>query len=243
MNVWRKAMSANPGNGQTQEDSLPPGVILFFNLIILTALAVLFGRKIPQGCVSSIGVGLSLAIVTLELFHLTWRYLGDSLLNLVIPIGPLKIPIEPLAALFEQLHPRPLHAYVLWTQAFIFLVVAGLLWFPVSSPFSKSDQVPDIRNFLVHYTDSRAETHLPGGLLQIANDMSVLVEVETLAQPDISCTWAATRGSLLPAGRCATQYSTPVGGNRDTLTVLVQSPCKAYQAFAGLHIEIVQTEP
>ncbi|MBI1882545.1 MAG: hypothetical protein HYR94_30595 [Chloroflexi bacterium] len=173
------------------------------------------------------------------MFHLTWRYLGEALLSLVIPIGPLEIPIGQLAALFERLHPRALPSYFLWMQALIFFLVAGFLWSPWS-PLSNPEPVPSIQNFLVHHTDDDVETYALGSLLQIERDASVLVEAKVPNQPDISCIWSATKGTLLPATGCAVQYSTPVEGNWDTLTILVQTPCKTYQAFAGLNIKIGQ---
>lgn len=232
-------MSTNSSNHQAQEDSLTLWVILFFNLVVLIVLAILFGREIPSGCVSYVGVGLSSAIVALELFHLIWRHLGNSLLGLVIPIGRLEIPIRPFATLFEQLHPRMVPNCILWIQAFAFFVFAGLLWCPALSPFS-SDQVPDIQQFLVHHTDGHIERYAPGSLLSIEKDTMVLVEAKTSTRPGISCAWSTTAGTLLPVGGCATRYSTSMEENRDTLAVLIKSPCRVYQAFAGLHIEILQ---
>ena len=235
-------MSANSGNRQAQADSLPLWGVLFFNLAILIALAVLCGLKVSSKCVSSTGVGLSLAIVALELFHLTWRYLGQALLQLAIHIGPVEIQIGQFAALFEQLHPRSVPDWILGIQALVLFVIAGILWFPASSPFS-SDQVPVIQYFLVHYTNSETERYAPGSLLQIAKGTMVLVEAETSGQPGISCAWSTTNGFLLPVGKCATQYSTPIEGNRDTLAVSAKSPCKTYLTFAGLHIEVLEDEP
>lgn len=217
---------------------LPPPVMLFFNLVGLGALAFFSGLYMPSRCVSPIGVGLSLAIVELELIHLIWRYLGETLLSLVISIASLKIPIGQLAAFFERLHPRALPGYFLWTQAIVFFVIAGFVWFPPWSPFSNPEAAPSIRNFLVHPTGGQVETYALGSLLQIERDTSVLVEARVSDQPDISCVWSTTMGTLLPATGCATQYSPPIEGNRDTLTIRVQSPCKTYQAFAGLNIEI-----
>jgi hypothetical protein len=213
-------------------------IVLFFNLVGLVALAVFFGINIPSRCVSPVGVGLSLAIVALELFHLTWRYLGETLLSLVIRIESLEIPIGQLAAFFERLHPRDLRDDFLWTQALFFFVIAGFLWFSPWSPFSNPEPAPNIQNFLVRHTGGDVETYALSGLLQLERDTNVLVEARVSDQPDISCIWSTTKGTLLPATGCAVQYSTPVEGNRDTLTILVQSPCKKYQAFASLNIEI-----
>ncbi len=236
-------MSTNSGNRQAQVGNLSPWIILFFNLVILMTVGLLFGSRIPSGCVSSAGVGFSAAIVTLELFHLTWRFLRDSLpADLAIQIGPIKIPIGPLARLLDRLHPWTLSDPVLLIQAFAFFMIAGILWFPASSPFS-TDYVPTIQDFLVHHTDGQTHHYPPGDLLQIKKATMVLVEARTSAQPGISCAWSTTEGNLLPAGGCATQYSTSITGNRDTLAVLVKSPCKAYQTFAGLHIEIVEDKP
>lgn len=223
----------------TEGYGLSPAVLLFFNLVVLIALTFFFEREFSSQCVPTVVVGFSAAIVTLELFHLTWRYLGNTLSNLVISIGSIKIPLGQLAALFELLHPRAVNVYVLWAQAFIFLTISGVLWSPALSPFS-SDQVPDIQYFLVHHADGHIERYAPGSLLPIEKDTMVLVEVQTSTRPGISCAWSTTAGTLLPARGCATRYSTSMEENRDTLAVVVKSPCRVYQAFAGLHIEILQ---
>lgn len=221
--------------------SPPILVILFFNLALLVLLAILFGHYIILECVSPMGVGISLALITLEFFHLVCRYLADT------HMGSVKIGIfefEQLGKHLIKLHPprKMLPDRVLWPQALVIILVAALFGVPVTSPFRNSEPAPDVQSFLVH-TDDHSETYAPDDLLQIAKDSTIHVEARTLDQSNISCTWSSYMGTLLPMEGCAIKYSPSVEWERDILSVQVKSPCGAYQKFANLHIEIVQAEP
>ncbi len=221
-------------------DNLSPFIIAFFNLVIFVGLAVVFGQNIPLECVSSFGIGVSAGLVTLGLFHLIWRYLGEMLMHIDIQIGSHKVRIGQFAKLFESLHLRVLPDFILWGQFSVFLVLAAVLWFPSTSPFTHLDTVPNIQEFLVYHTPNHPETYGPGDLLPIPRGTGVHIEARAIAQPNISCAWSTTRGSLFPEKGCATQYSTPIEGNRDTLTVEIRSPCKTYRISTNLHIGIIQ---
>lgn len=236
-------MSVSPGNSQIREGDLPLRIILFFNLLILVALTLFFRHNVSWRCVSPIGIGLSLGLVALELIHLTWRYLGKTLLNLVIPIGSLNIPIGQLGGLIERLHPRMLRDRVLWAQALIFLLIAMVLGYPASSPFHNQDQLPMFENFLVR-TDNNVEGYVSGSVLRIAKNIGVVYfEVKILDQSDVSCDWSADTGTVLQPKGCETQYAPPNEESLDLVTVNVYSPCKGSKRIEHLTIEIVGIGP
>lgn len=109
------------------------------------------------------------------------------------------------------------------------VVIALFLWIPETPPI--------VQEFLVHYADGLTETFAVGDLVDISPYTQVLVEA-VVDQAYVSCTWSAVKGTQLPAKGCATQYSPPLEGDQDALSVLVQPPFRKWQTFAGLHIKV-----
>jgi len=226
---------------------LPPRVMLFFNVVVVIILTLMLRRLVSASlpCASPLARAPSLAVILLMLFHLSWRHL-----NPVIKAsgGTVKLvwgafPIQVFAALSDALHPWILSDLALWGVAIVLSLAVGLVGLSHFSPFRIQEPPPIIQHFLVHYPDGRTGTFAAGDLVEIPAYTQALVEAVVSGQADVLCTWAVVKGRQIPAKGCATLYSPPLEGSRDTLSVLAQSPCKTWQAFAGLHIDSVQVEP
>jgi hypothetical protein len=152
-------------------------------------------------------------------------------------------PIQVFAALSDALHPWILSDLALGGLAIVLSLAVGLVGLSRFSPLRIQEPPPIIQHFLVHYHDSHTETFAAGDLVEIPAYTQALVEAVVSGQADVLCTWAVVKGGQAPAKGCTTLYSPPLEGNRDALSVLAQSPCKTRQAFAGLHINVVQAEP
>lgn len=226
---------------------LSPWVMLFFNLVAVIILALILGPLVSVSlpCVSPLASAPSLAVILLVLFNLFWRYLNPviKVSGGTVKVAWVAFPIKVLASLSDALHPWIISNPVLWVLAIVLFLAAGLVGVGPFSLFPVQESTPIIQDFLVHYADSQTETFAAGDLVEIPAYTQALVEAVVSGQADVSCTWSAVKGTQLPQKRCATIYSPPFEGNQDALSVLAQSPCKTWQAFAGLHINVVQVQP
>ncbi len=226
---------------------LPPLVTLLFNLVVVVVLARILAPPVSVSlpCVSPLASASSLAVILLLLFQSVWRYLGPAIREVSdsVEVGPLTVPISVLTALADALHLWILSDLALWVLAIVLSLAVGLVGLSPFSPFPIHESPPIIQNFLVHYADNHTETFAAGDLVEIPAYTQALVKAVVSGQADVLCTWPVVKGTQLPAEGCATLYSPPLEGNRDALSVLAQSPCKTWQAFAGLHIKVVQVEP
>jgi hypothetical protein len=225
---------------------LPPLVKLFFNLLIGVILTFIFDGRVSLACVSPHVTASSLAVVLLLLFHLVWRYLGPVIRGFGGPIevaGIVTLPIRALALLIDALHPRRLPNWALWVLTTVLFLAAVILNLSPLSPFRTRDTPPIIENFVVRYTDGQTETFSAGRLVEVSAYTPVLIEATISDSDDVSCAWSTVKGTQQPAKGCAMRYSPPLEGNRDALSVLVQSPCAAQQTFAGLSTEVIQIGP
>ena len=222
-------------------------VMLFFNIVVVVVLVlIILGRRVSLPCVSPQASALSLAVIIVLLSHLVWRHFNLAIKQFsgTIKVGPLSdVTSKSLAPLLDALHPWRLSNQALWALAIVLFAATGILGLSPLSPFGVTETSPVIQNFLVHYADSHTETFAAGDLIELPADTPSLVEAMVSDQADVSCDWFAVKGTQIPAKGCATIYSPPFEVNRDALSVLAQSPCKTWQAFAGLHIKVVQVEP
>jgi hypothetical protein len=190
---------------------------------------------------------LGTAIILLVLFHLTWRYLSQMISGSsdAIKVGPAAVSIRTLGELLNALHPWALSDRLLCVLGLATLTAAVVLGLSPLSPFGPQEIPPAVKNFLVHYADGQTKTVAIGGLIEIPADTQALIEAVVPDQVDTSCSWFTMKGRQLPAQGCAMRYNAPFEGNRDVLSVLVRSPCKTWQTFAGLHIGLVhdQSQP
>ncbi len=225
----------------------PLSAMLLFNLVVVIVLALILAPPVSVSlpCVSPLASAPSLAVILLLLFQLAWRYLGPAIREVSgsVEVGPIAVPIILLTSLADALHLWILSDLALWVLAIVLSLAVGLIGPSPFSPFPIHESPPIIQNFLVHYADSHTETFAAGDLIELPADTQTLVEAVVSDQADVLCDWFAVKGTQIPAKGCATIYSPPFEVNRDALSVLAQSRCKTWQAFAGLHIKVEQVEP
>jgi len=101
---------------------------------------------------------------------------------------------------------------------------------------------PVIQEFVVHRDDGTTEMFAPGAVVRIPENALWRVEV-VVDQVGVSCTWFSHEGRPLPSEECTASYRPPREGDQAALSVMVESPRKTRQSFAGLHIQIVRTQP
>ena len=180
----------------------------------------------------------------MAIFHLFWRYLDPVLKEIREPVevGPVNVSINTIASLIDILHPRQLSVRTLWLLAII-LLSAGIFGLSSLSPFRTTELSPSLQNFTVRYGDGHTEAFFAGDLVKVQKDTNVIIEAGVADREGISCIWSTQKGNQHPVEGCAVRYSPPLGEKQDALSVLVQSPCKTQQTFAGLAIEITQSQP
>jgi hypothetical protein len=220
-------------------------VVLLANLLLTAGLTVLFLLiKIPSLpiCASPNAGALSLAIILLLSFHLTWRLFhkqfrrfGDFDLKLV------KIPNDLPADLFDKLHFWQIPDRALVSLTIMLGIAAWLLGLSPFSPFTISEELPLVESFSVYYyPDGTTLTQMPGSAIQITYNQKVRVEAVVSPQTNAICKWFTTLGTLLPSPGCSALYTAPLAGDVDTITVHVQPACKTQGSYASLHINVTQ---
>ena len=223
----------------------PPKLIvtLLLNCAVAVALAFLLGPPAPFPCAHPLASALGRAVILLLLgFHLLWRFLSSFLIAITLhgTLGPLSIITRDFSRLLDQLHPWILSNVALGVWLIVLPLAAWVLGLSPLSPFRPEEAMPNIQSFSVRYLDGTTKLLMPGDAVEIIANEQVLVEAEALQQTDLPCTWSVARGTKQPAEGCSILYSAPFEGAHDTLVVLIQSPCQKQQAYAGLHINIVQ---
>jgi len=227
---------------------LPLPVLLFFNLVVVIILSLVLRPLVLDlfPCVPVLASAPSLAIILLTLCHLVWRYLNPvfKVSGGTVDVALVAVPIRVIASLADALHPYPqiLSDTALWISAVVISLAAGILGLSPLSPFCVQEATPIIQNFLVH-RDGLTGTYDAGDVFEIPAYTHALVEAVAAGETDVPCTWSVAQGMQSPAKGCAIVYYPPIEGDRDALSVLVQSPCRSRQTFAGLHVHILQDQP
>lgn len=181
-------------------------------------------------------VGATLCLVLL--CHLFWRYFHGDIRSAK---GTLRFVIARLRldrwlfVIADRLHPWWLSVPALWSV--VLLVILALSFFLLNSlsPWMLDEMPPYVEIFRVQDASGREVVIRPGGFAEVKSGDSVRIEAEVLDCG--SCQWSASLGEIHDAG-CVAQYQAPFGGSRDTLWVMLKSPCGTQDGLAGLNVEV-----
>ena len=237
--------------GTPERPRLPPLLILTLNLAIAVVLTLVLRTRVALFCVNPEATASSIALLSLLLFHLIWRYLrplieeSEGKVNFVV-----KLRISSLVPLIDTVHPPTLSNLLtlskslrLLSIAFTAASVVAVVYYGLTpySPFQKSDSTPIIQSFSVRERGGEPKLLDPTqAVREIRFGGQLLVGAEFQGPSGAQCEWSTLRGLLEPAEGCSVLYSPPTDGIRDTITVAVQSPCGATGDLATLHINVVQ---
>lgn len=222
--------------------TLPWYALLFFNLVSIVGLAFLLKRLAISlfPCVSAMAAAIGTALCLVLICHLFWRYFHVDIRSAK---GTLRLVIARLRldrwlfVIADRLHPWWLSVPALWSVTLLVLLTSLFLFLNSLSPLMRAEMPPYIEIFRVQGASGREVAVRPGGFAEVRSGDSVRIEAEVLDCG--SCQWSASLGEIHDAG-CVAQYQAPFYGSRDTLWVLLKSPCQTQDGLAGLNVEVTQ---
>lgn len=233
------------------QNRLATPVILFFNLAVVIALTLYLRNQIKLPCVQPAEASAASAgIILLMFFHLFWRHFTplmpanpDGGADGNVALGILRVSLKTIQAILDELHPWKLSTRRLWVLAALLLLSIGFANLSTLSPFRVSGEKPIVQGFFVQRLDGTTETLNPGDVLSILANERLQIEARIHAVSEASCTWSIAGSDASVVKGCSIVFGLPSGRQRDSLTVIVQSPCSTYQTNAGLHVVEQQAAP
>lgn len=217
--------------------------VIFINLLLFLVIGVAFwqwkGQDLAPCLLPQVGVALW-GIVLLFSFQVIWRYFYPLLERLFLPKSKTTISLPGISISTSLQSPikfinalkMPSLVLKILFGITLFVSLIALLDFPFLIP---AEDAPIVQEFSIHYLPSAlVESHHPGDTIKVKDQ--ILVETKTMSACATPCKWSATKGTLLPGKGCSTLYTPSVAGGMDTLTVVIQSPCKTLITVSTLFI-------
>lgn len=161
---------------------LPPSVMVFFNLLLAIALAILMRISVSPvlPCLQPWATAASLALILAVLLHLAWRYWNPVIKAAAgtVSLGVISAPIKFFASVADGLHPYPprLSCRALWLLLVGSLILAFLVWLRPLPLLTVPEPVPVIEGFSVGRSDQSLAPYAAGDVVEIPASTQVIVE-------------------------------------------------------------------